>query len=62
MYEGASWATDISNGITTVPKKSTESTQTDASVGPDQPIPDAVKQTLNDIIGDCSIRRKKKSE
>jgi hypothetical protein len=23
---------------------------TDASVGPDQPIPDAVKQNLNDII------------
>jgi hypothetical protein len=31
MYEGASWATDISNGITTIPKKSTESTQTDMS-------------------------------
>jgi len=31
MYEGASWATDISNGFTTVAKKSTESTQTDMS-------------------------------
>ncbi|GMF40515.1 unnamed protein product [Phytophthora lilii] len=31
MYEGASWASDITNGITTVPKKSTESTQTDSS-------------------------------
>jgi hypothetical protein len=50
MYEGASWATDITNGITTVPKKSTESTQTDTGVGPDQPIPTEVKQTLNDII------------
>jgi hypothetical protein len=50
MYEGASWATDITNGITTVPKKSTESTQTDVSVGPDQPVPTEVKQTINDII------------
>jgi len=50
MYEGASWATDISNGITTVAKKSTESTQTDMSVGSDQPVPTEVKQTINDII------------
>ncbi|GMF27808.1 unnamed protein product [Phytophthora fragariaefolia] len=50
MYEGTSWATDITNGITTVPKKSTESTQTDMSVGPDGPVPTEVKQTLDDII------------
>ncbi|KAK1933555.1 hypothetical protein P3T76_011769 [Phytophthora citrophthora] len=50
MYEGASWASDISNGITTVAKKSTESTQTDMSVGPDGPVPTEVKQNLNDII------------
>jgi len=50
MYEGASWATDITNGITTVPKKSTESTQTDMSVGPDHPVPTEVKQTISDII------------
>ncbi|CEG46205.1 hypothetical protein PHYSODRAFT_339760 [Plasmopara halstedii] len=31
MYEGASWASDITNGIAAVPKKSTESTQTDST-------------------------------
>ncbi|GMF66359.1 unnamed protein product [Phytophthora lilii] len=31
MFEAASWASDITNGITTVSKKSTESTQTDSS-------------------------------
>ncbi|GMF32905.1 unnamed protein product [Phytophthora lilii] len=50
MYQGASWATDIANGITTVAKKSTESTQTDAGVGPDEAIPNEVKQNLDDII------------
>lgn len=29
MYAGAQWSGDVSNGITTVPKTSTESTQTD---------------------------------
>jgi hypothetical protein len=50
MYEGASWASDISNGLSSIAKKSTESTQTNMSVGPDQPIPTEVKQTINDII------------
>ncbi|GMF36861.1 unnamed protein product [Phytophthora lilii] len=45
MYEGASWATDIANGVITVPKKATTTTQTDASVGTD-----VVKQNLDDII------------
>ncbi|GMF35068.1 unnamed protein product [Phytophthora lilii] len=45
MYEGASWATDIANGITTVAKKATTTTQTDASVGTD-----VVKENLDDII------------
>ncbi|GMF39276.1 unnamed protein product [Phytophthora fragariaefolia] len=31
MFEGASWASDISNGITTLPKKTTATTQTDSS-------------------------------
>jgi hypothetical protein len=38
MYEGAAWATDVSNGITTVPKKSTESTQTDNTTGSSDPL------------------------
>ncbi|GMF39410.1 unnamed protein product [Phytophthora lilii] len=44
MYEGASWATDISNGITTVAKKATESTQTDSTSEPSE----ALKKTLID--------------
>ncbi|GMF32735.1 unnamed protein product [Phytophthora lilii] len=43
MYEGASWASDITNGITTVPKKSTESTQTDSSESAE-----SLKKTLID--------------
>ncbi|GMF31617.1 unnamed protein product [Phytophthora lilii] len=43
MYEGASWATDISNGITTVAKKSTELTQTDSSESAE-----ALRKTLSD--------------
>ncbi|GMF43551.1 unnamed protein product [Phytophthora lilii] len=50
MYEGASWATDIANGVITVPKKATTTTQTDASVGTDEAIPQEVKQNLDDII------------
>ncbi|GMF65461.1 unnamed protein product [Phytophthora lilii] len=50
MYEGASWATDIANGVTTVPKKATTTTQTDASVGPDGTIPQEVKQTMDSMI------------
>lgn len=50
MCEGASWATDIPNGITTVPKKTTATTQTDASVGPDEAIPNEVKQTMDSMI------------
>ncbi|GMF40608.1 unnamed protein product [Phytophthora lilii] len=44
MYEGASWATDISNEITTVAKKATESTQTDSTPKPSE----ALKKTLID--------------
>jgi hypothetical protein len=53
VYEGASWAT-ITNGITTVPKKSTEYTETDASA-------DRIslsQQKLSKPSGDCSIRLK----
>lgn len=50
MYEGASWTTDISNGISTVPKKSTESTQTDISVGPDEETPEELKKSLAEIL------------
>ncbi|GMF65761.1 unnamed protein product [Phytophthora lilii] len=50
MYQGASWATDVSNSITTIAKKATATTQTDTGVGTDEAIPDAVKQNLNDII------------
>ncbi|GMF34193.1 unnamed protein product [Phytophthora lilii] len=42
MYEGASWATDISNGITTVAKKATESTQTDST----SELSETLKKTL----------------
>ncbi|GMF36571.1 unnamed protein product [Phytophthora lilii] len=50
MYAGTSWASDITNGITTVSKKSTESTQTDMSVGSDETIPKEVNQTMESMI------------
>ncbi|GMF20224.1 unnamed protein product [Phytophthora lilii] len=43
MYEGASGASDITNGITTLPKKATESTQTDSSESAE-----SLKKTLID--------------
>jgi gas vesicle protein len=50
MYQATSWATDVSNSITTIAKKATATTQTDTGVGTDESIPDAVRQTLNDVI------------
>ncbi|GMF40936.1 unnamed protein product [Phytophthora lilii] len=50
MYAGTSWASDITNGITTVSEKSTESTQTDMSVGSDETISKGVKQTMESMI------------
>lgn len=44
MYEGAVWATDVSNSITTIAKKSTESTQTDNTTGSSDPL----KKTVSD--------------
>ncbi|ETL26661.1 hypothetical protein L916_19700 [Phytophthora nicotianae] len=41
MYEDASWATDISNGITTVAKKATESTQKDSTFEPSEALKNA---------------------
>ncbi|GMF20896.1 unnamed protein product [Phytophthora lilii] len=43
MYAGASWASDITHGSTTVSKKSAESTQTDSSE-----FAESLKQTLID--------------
>ncbi|GMF61769.1 unnamed protein product [Phytophthora fragariaefolia] len=36
MYLGASWATDIANGITTAPSKTTATTQTDSTSEPSE--------------------------
>ncbi|GMF22311.1 unnamed protein product [Phytophthora lilii] len=49
MYAGAQWSSDVSNAITTVPKKTTESAQTDISVAPDAETPDELKIPLSEI-------------
>ncbi|GMF22821.1 unnamed protein product [Phytophthora lilii] len=57
MYAGTSWACNITNGITTVSKKSTESTQTDMIVGSDETIPKEVKQTMENVNnGDAGVQ------
>ncbi|GMF27612.1 unnamed protein product [Phytophthora lilii] len=50
MYAGAQWSSDVSNAITTVPKKTTESAQTDISVAPDAETPDELKIPLSEIL------------
>ncbi|KAG6964486.1 hypothetical protein JG687_00005952 [Phytophthora cactorum] len=48
MYAGAQWSSDVSNA--TVPKKTTESAQTDISVAPDAETPDEMKIPLSEIL------------
>ncbi|GMF40200.1 unnamed protein product [Phytophthora lilii] len=46
----ASWASDVASSITTLPKKNTESMQTDISVGPHEETPDELKIPLSEIL------------
>ena len=50
MYVDASWASDVDKTIATISKKSTDSTQTDISVGPNEETPEILKLSLAEIL------------